>query len=256
MATDAAGIALWSWNVDTDEIALDERAHGLWGVPQNSPVTFEDLSARIHPADLERVRTAFTATRATVGLYEIDFRLLHGDEVRWISARGQGADDGTRPGHVRGLPRRHSPRTGRGNARDARGRDESSGQEPVRHRRRAHRNRGAPGGDDDRDGARSDAAADGSGRAHDLVRPIPGQEERRAAPLRDLLAALLAPYDDRGAVATASTSPWQRCVSAKPRRQRSRWWSTSWRPTRSSMARFRSRAARSTCRASSTTTIW
>ena len=31
IATDAAGVALWSWNVDTDEIALDERAHGLWG---------------------------------------------------------------------------------------------------------------------------------------------------------------------------------------------------------------------------------
>ena len=27
IATDAAGVALWSWNVDTDEIALDERAH-------------------------------------------------------------------------------------------------------------------------------------------------------------------------------------------------------------------------------------
>ena len=26
IATDAAGVALWSWNVDTDEIALDERA--------------------------------------------------------------------------------------------------------------------------------------------------------------------------------------------------------------------------------------
>src|SRR6185312_7654146 len=37
---------------------------------------------------------AFTATRATLGSYEIDFRVLHGDEVRWISARGQGADDG------------------------------------------------------------------------------------------------------------------------------------------------------------------
>jgi hypothetical protein len=29
VATDAAGVALWSWNIDTDEIALDERAHGL-----------------------------------------------------------------------------------------------------------------------------------------------------------------------------------------------------------------------------------
>ena len=31
IATDAAGVALWSWNVDTGEIALDERAHHLWG---------------------------------------------------------------------------------------------------------------------------------------------------------------------------------------------------------------------------------
>jgi len=29
VATDAAGVALWSWNIDTDEIALDEHAHGL-----------------------------------------------------------------------------------------------------------------------------------------------------------------------------------------------------------------------------------
>ena len=63
IATDAAGVALWSWNVDTDEIALDERAHGLWGVPERRLVTFEDLSARIHPEDLDRVRAAFTATR-------------------------------------------------------------------------------------------------------------------------------------------------------------------------------------------------
>ena len=31
-ATDAADIALWSWNVDTDEVALDERGYALWGV--------------------------------------------------------------------------------------------------------------------------------------------------------------------------------------------------------------------------------
>ena len=90
-ATDAAGVALWSWNVDTDEIALDERAHGLWGVPKsNGLVTFEDLSARIHPEDLDRVRAAFTATRDLLGGYEIDFRIMYSDEVRWISARGRG----------------------------------------------------------------------------------------------------------------------------------------------------------------------
>ena len=95
IATDAAGVALWSWNVDTDEIALDERAHDLRGVPKsNGVVTFKDLSARIHPEDLDRVRAAFTATRDILGEYEIDFRILHSDEVRWISARGRGEDQG------------------------------------------------------------------------------------------------------------------------------------------------------------------
>ena len=70
IATDAAGVALWSWNVDTDEIALDERAHGLWGVDVEA-ATFEDLSARIHPEDLDRVRAAFAATREIFGAYEM-----------------------------------------------------------------------------------------------------------------------------------------------------------------------------------------
>ena len=92
-ATQAAGVALWSWNVDTDAIILDERAYELWGVSKDqTKVTFEILSKNIHPADLERVRSAFAATRAVVGSYEIDFRVLSGSDIRWISARGQGND--------------------------------------------------------------------------------------------------------------------------------------------------------------------
>ncbi len=94
IASDAAGVALWSWNVDTDDIALDERAHELWGVARNGPITFEDLSVHIHPQDASRVREAFKATRAVQGAYEVNFRILHDEDVRWISARGQGADVG------------------------------------------------------------------------------------------------------------------------------------------------------------------
>lgn len=93
-ANDAAGVALWSWNIDTDEIALDQRAHELWGMLEDKPLTFEALSAHIHPADLGRVKAAFAATRTTTGPYEIDFRILHDDGVRWISARGQSGNKG------------------------------------------------------------------------------------------------------------------------------------------------------------------
>src|SRR6476469_4608860 len=92
-ATRAAGVALWSWNVDTDAITMDEPAYDLWGVPKHEQkITFEVLSKNIHPADLERVRSAFAATRAVVGAYEIDFRILVENDIRWISARGQGDD--------------------------------------------------------------------------------------------------------------------------------------------------------------------
>lgn len=37
------------------------------------------------------------------------------------------------------------------------------------------------------------------GRAHDLVRPVPGQVENKGALLGDLLATLLVPYDEAGA---------------------------------------------------------
>ncbi len=94
IATDAAGVALWSWNVDSDQIAMDEHAFELWGVPPRDRITFEELSARIHPADLDKVRAAFNSTRDLTGAYETDFRILHGREVRWVSARGRGDDQG------------------------------------------------------------------------------------------------------------------------------------------------------------------
>src|ERR1700693_5317959 len=92
LAIAAAGVALWSWNVDTNRFSMDERAFELWGVPLSEYVTFDDLSARIHPADRDRVKGAFVATGALVGAYEIDFRIMVGDDVRWVSDPGQRND--------------------------------------------------------------------------------------------------------------------------------------------------------------------
>ena len=201
IAADAAGVALWSWNVDTDEIALDERAHGLWGVPRHGPVTFEELSAHIHPKDLDRVRTAFEATRTTLGPYEIDFRTLHGNEIRWLSARGQGGDAGLVGRIMFGV---FLDVTARKHAEEAR---EMLANE-MSHR---VKNLFAIAAALTAIAARSAATTTemardltqrltALGRAHDLVRPIPGHEENEAALLGDLLAVLLAPYDDKGAV--------------------------------------------------------
>jgi two-component sensor histidine kinase len=199
IATDAAGVALWSWNVDTDEIALDERAHGLWGVAGGA-VTFEDLSARIHPEDLDRVRAAFAATREILGAYEVDFRILHGGEVRWVSARGRGDDQGIVGRMMLGV---FLDVTGRKLAEEAR---EMLAAE-MGHRVKnlfavasaltAISARSATTTTEmSRDLTRRLTALS---RAHDLARPVLG-EPRKAARLCDLLAVLLAPYDDEGAI--------------------------------------------------------
>nr|WP_246233286.1 sensor histidine kinase [Aurantimonas aggregata] len=88
-ATNAAGVGLWSWNIDADLFTMDERSHELWGIGSGR-ITFEDLSARIYPDDFLRVRAAFTKARKILGAYEADFRILHSDEIQWVSVRGMG----------------------------------------------------------------------------------------------------------------------------------------------------------------------
>jgi two-component sensor histidine kinase len=193
IATDAAGIALWSWNVDTDRLELDERGHVLWGVP-NGTITFEILSARIHPEDLDRVRAAFAATRDIIGNYETDFRILLAGKIRWISARGRGDDQGIVGRIMYGV---FIDVTERKKAEAAR---EMIADE-MNHR---VKNILAITSALTTISARSTATKDDMvkdlrqrivalSKAHDMVRPDYSQQHK-ATPLGDLLATLLEPY--------------------------------------------------------------
>lgn len=201
LAIDAACVALWSWNVDDNSFVMDERAFELWGLPEAVSVAFEELSEHIHPADRDRVRAAFIATRSVAGSYEIDFRIMLGDEIRWISARGQGADAGIVDRMMFGV---FLDVTGRKQAEE--GHELLAGE--MSHR---VKNLLAVAASLTQLTSRSVASiADMTseltqrlsalGRAHDLVRPIPG-EQGKAALLGDLIAVLLAPYDETAAFA-------------------------------------------------------
>jgi two-component sensor histidine kinase len=200
LAVAAAGVALWSWNVDTNSLTMDGPAFELWGVPLSEYVTFDDLSVHIHPADRDRVKAAFAATRAIVGAYEIDFRIMLGDEVRWISARGQGNDADIVDRIMHGI---FIDVTGRKQAEE--GHELLAGE--MSHR---VKNLLAIATGLTEITSRSAKTAAGMaqelthrltalGRAHDLVRAPPGQEAE-AALLGDLLTVLLAPYDDLAAL--------------------------------------------------------
>jgi two-component sensor histidine kinase len=199
LAVDAARVALWAWHVNDDRLAMDERAFELWGLPWAEQVVFEELSAHIHPADRDRVRSAFTATRSVAGSYEIDFRIMLGDEIRWISARGQGADAGILDGAMFGI---FLDVTGRKQAEE--GSELLAGE--MSHRVKNLLSIAAGLTELTGRSASSVLQMTGKlterltalGRAHDVVRPLPG-EQGKAALLGDLLSVLLAPYDETGA---------------------------------------------------------
>ena len=199
LAVDAARVALWSWNVDDNSFAMDERGFELWGLPWAEVVQFEELSAHIHPADRDRVRAAFIATRSVTGSYEIDFRVIIGEEIRWISARGQGADAGIFGRRMYGI---FLDVTGRKQAEE--GSELLAGEMSHRVKNLLAIAAALTTISSRSAGSIEEMAREltqrltALGRAHDLVRPLPG-EQGKAALLGDLLAVLLAPYDDTGA---------------------------------------------------------
>lgn len=194
-AIQAAGVSLWSWHVDTDVFLMDPHGYRLWDIGADGVVTFERLSEKIHPADRDRVRAAFTATRVIVGPYEIDFRIIVGPNVRWVSARGQGNDEGIVERIMTGI---FLDVTGRKQAEE--GHELLAGE--MSHR---VKNLLAIASGLTQITSRSSSSKEemteqlmgrltALGRAHDLVRPLPdGQGE--AALLGDLFTVLLAPYD-------------------------------------------------------------
>lgn len=199
LALDAARVALWSWNVDDNRFTMDSLGFELWQLSPSETLTFEDLSSRIHPADRNRVRAAFVATRSVTGFYETDFRIVIDDHIKWISSRGRGGDAGI------------SGRLMFGIFLDVTARKQSEEASELLAGEMSHRvknlltiatgltqltSRSAESVEDmARDLIQRLMALD---RAHDLVRPLPGAQGK-AALLGDVLSILLAPYDDTGA---------------------------------------------------------
>jgi two-component sensor histidine kinase len=196
LATEAAGVALWSWAVDPDEIMIDDHAFDLWGIARTDAVSVADLFSRIHPADRDSVSAAFLAARALPGTYEIDFRILVEGEVRWIACRGHGDDTGA------------SDRTMFGVFLDATARKNAEEANELLAGEMSHRVKNLlaiAAGLTAITARSSTTTADMAlqlttrltalGRAHELVRPVPGRSQGGAF-LADLLSILLTPYGD------------------------------------------------------------
>lgn len=89
---------LWDWNLQTDEVYYSSRWKTMLGYGRMDTGTSpSEWFRRIHPEDLEEVRSAIAAHReGHTPHFETECRMLHKDGTyRWMLARGTAVRDAT-----------------------------------------------------------------------------------------------------------------------------------------------------------------
>ena len=91
MSTQAAGVALFDFNVSTGELTVDDTMLTLFGRDRvRFPVTMESWRSSSHPDDVERTDAAFAATIAGGPPYDQTFRIITpSGETRHLRAKGR-----------------------------------------------------------------------------------------------------------------------------------------------------------------------
>ncbi|SDH21823.1 PAS domain S-box protein [Pelagibacterium luteolum] len=97
IATEAAGIGIWEWDLATNIFACSPRAIEIFGFSPDDQISFDHFRAVMHPDDLEKVQTA--SQRALDpnirDSQPYRYRILRADtgEVRWVLAHAEASFD-------------------------------------------------------------------------------------------------------------------------------------------------------------------
>lgn len=92
LATEAASIGIWDYDLETGALRWDERCKALFGLPADAEVTYEEtFLPGLHPDDREKTDAAVRKALATpADSFEIDYRTIGARDgrKRWLSANG------------------------------------------------------------------------------------------------------------------------------------------------------------------------
>ena len=90
LATAAAGLGVWMWDVARDEIWGTENWHRMFGFPPTARIQYEAVMQRIHPQDRETVDRAVRCAIEDQAKIVTEYRVVLPDGTeRWLAARGR-----------------------------------------------------------------------------------------------------------------------------------------------------------------------
>src|SRR3569833_82158 len=92
LATQAAAIGIWDWNVQTGEFFYSDRARQIYGYSLDELIDFERLRERTHPTDFRQVEPALNRaldpSLRTQETYRYRITRADSGEERWLLAHG------------------------------------------------------------------------------------------------------------------------------------------------------------------------
>ncbi|HEX7004410.1 MAG TPA: ATP-binding protein [Trueperaceae bacterium] len=96
LATEAAGIGVWSRDLATGEMHWSETMYRLLGLPPGSPSTPDSFLARVHPEDRKPLSDALQSNgeQSSSSNASMEYRVIHPDgRIVWLSGRGRVVSD-------------------------------------------------------------------------------------------------------------------------------------------------------------------
>ncbi len=94
MATTAADIGMWFWNIAADELIWTEKCKAIFGLASDTEISYELFLSCLHPDDRDRTDAVVRRVLEEKLEYDTEYRAIWPDgSTRWIAAKGRGFDD-------------------------------------------------------------------------------------------------------------------------------------------------------------------
>ncbi|MFZ2313090.1 MAG: sigma 54-interacting transcriptional regulator [Methylobacter sp.] len=90
LASEAADVGLWVWNIASDTIWATDRARKLYGVSPDDVLNMQRFLACLYSEDCERVKNVVEQAFRNGGDFKEEYRVVHPDgSEHWIRATGK-----------------------------------------------------------------------------------------------------------------------------------------------------------------------
>lgn len=90
LAAHAAGLGMWTWDLETDRSWFSESGNALLGLSTDQHVGRDAFMAKVHPEDRERIQHALHEAGDDDGNYTCEYRMPQADgRDRWIAVEGR-----------------------------------------------------------------------------------------------------------------------------------------------------------------------